>query len=175
LSYLIKNAHFLVIHVPIAMLLFSFLFDLFAKILKKKDWHTAGMLCLVIGALGAIAAVLTGPEGEENPLFPKHELFGKLTMILSILLVVVRLGLLLWKKLDISKSLVYLLAMLVCVGLVSYTGHLGGKMVHPDKSGFQRGPGQGPGNFPGQGQGNRPGQGQGNPQQGNTDQPAVGG
>jgi hypothetical protein len=50
-----------------------FLFDLLAMILKKKNWHTAGMLCLVIGALGAIAAVITGPEGEKNPIFPQHE------------------------------------------------------------------------------------------------------
>jgi uncharacterized membrane protein len=145
LSYLIKNAHFLVIHIPIAMLLFSFLFDLFAKILKKKDWHTAGMLCLVVGALGAIAAVITGPEGDNPSLFPQHELFGKLTMVLAIILTVVRMGFMLWKKLDIGKSLIYLLVMLVCVCLVSYTGHLGGKMVHDvaDWSQFQRGPGEG--------------------------------
>ncbi|BCJ87670.1 DUF2231 domain-containing protein [Effusibacillus dendaii] len=139
MSYLIRNAHFLVIHIPIAMLLFSFVFDLLATILKKKDWHIAGLFCLVIGTLGAIAAVITGPEGERNPLFPQHELFGKLTMMLSILLTLVRLGILWRKKVDIGKNLVYLLVMLVGVGLLSYTGHLGGKMVHPDRSQMHKG------------------------------------
>ena len=142
MSYLIRNAHFLVIHIPIAMLLFSFVFDLLAMILKKKDWHTAGVLCLIVGTLGAIVAVITGPEGERNPLFPQHELYGKITMMLSILLTLVRLGILWRKKVDIGKNLLYLLVMLIGVGLVSYTGDLGGKMVHPDRSQIHKGPGQ---------------------------------
>ncbi|TVY07877.1 DUF2231 domain-containing protein [Paenibacillus cremeus] len=147
MSYLIRNAHFLVIHIPIAMLLFSFVFDLLALMFKKKDWHTAGLLCLIVGTLGAIAAVATGPEGERNPLFPQHELFGKITMILAILLTLVRLGVLWRKKIDIGKSFVYLLVMLVGVGLLSYTGDLGGKMVHPDRSQVRKGPGQQQGGF----------------------------
>ncbi|MFC5452781.1 DUF2231 domain-containing protein [Paenibacillus aestuarii] len=142
MSYLIRNAHFLVIHIPIAMLLFSFVFDLLAMILKKKDWHTAGILCLIVGTLGAIVAVITGPEGERNPLFPQHELYGKITMMLSILITLVRLGILWRKKVDIGKNLLYLFIMLIGVGLVSYTGDLGGKMVHPDRSQMHKGPGQ---------------------------------
>ncbi|WP_274654525.1 DUF2231 domain-containing protein [Paenibacillus humicola] len=134
MSYIIQNAHFLVIHIPIAMLLFSFLFDLAAVLIKRKDWHTAGLLCLIVGTAGAVLAVMTGPEGERDPLFPRHELFGKLTMILAIALSVVRLGVLWKKKFDIGKTIVYLLVMLVGAGLVSYTGHLGGEMVHPDRS-----------------------------------------
>jgi uncharacterized membrane protein len=130
MAYLLKNAHFLVIHVPTSMLVFSFVFDLLAIVLKRKDWHTAGYLCLTVGTLGAIAAVITGPDSND-PLFPTHELFGKLTMFLAIGLSVVRLGMMWLKKTDIGKSLIYLLVMLIGVGLVSYTGHLGGIMVHP--------------------------------------------
>jgi uncharacterized membrane protein len=130
MTYLLKNAHFLVIHVPTSMLVFSFIFDLLAIVLRRKDWHTAGYLCLIVGTLGAIAAVITGPEGDDQ-LFPTHELFGRLTMILAIGLSVVRLGMFWFKKTDIGKSWIYLLVMLIGVGLVSYTGHLGGVMVHP--------------------------------------------
>jgi uncharacterized membrane protein len=140
MSYILHNLHFIVIHVPIAMLLFSFIFDLLATVLKKKDWHSAGILCLVVGTLGAIAAVLTGPDGERNPLVPTHELFGKITMVFFILLTLVRLWLLFLKKIEIGKKVVYLAAALVGVVLVSYTGHLGGMMVHPDR---QQKPGQG--------------------------------
>lgn len=133
MNYIIRNLHFIVIHVPIAMLIFSFLFDLAALIWKKKEWHSAGLLCLVVGTLGAIAAVLTGPDGERNPILPQHELFGKLTMVLFIVLAGIRLWLIFKKKVDIGNKKGYLAAALAGVLLVSYTGHLGGQMVHPDR------------------------------------------
>ncbi|MEB3100056.1 DUF2231 domain-containing protein [Ferviditalea candida] len=137
MTYFIRNLHFIVIHIPIAMLIFSFVFDLLALFLKKKEWHAAGLLSLVVGTLGAVAAVITGPEGERNPLFPAHELYGKITMIFFILLTSVRLWLHFRKRQQVGKSKTYLAAALVGALLVSYTGHLGGQMVHPDRSKFQ--------------------------------------
>jgi uncharacterized membrane protein len=138
LSYIIKNLHFIVIHVPLAMLIFSFVFDICAMIFKKKEWHSAGMLCLIVGTLGAIAAVITGPE-DNNPLKATHELFGEITMVLYIVLTIIRVGFLLLKKMEIGKNVVYLIPALVGIVLVSYTGHLGGQMVHKDKpAGIQK-------------------------------------
>ncbi|MGG1519493.1 DUF2231 domain-containing protein [Paenibacillus oryzisoli] len=171
MDYIIKNAHFIFTHVPIALLIFSFVFDVLALIFKKKEWHAAGMLCLVVGALGAIASVLTGPN-SPNPGVSAHEKFAQITMLLSIALAVVRVGFLVWKKLELGRNLIYLVVSLAVVVLVSYTGHLGGKMVHRD---MQGGPGMGQfggpnggggpngqqgGQFGGQRQGG-PGQGQG--------------
>ncbi|UJF33543.1 DUF2231 domain-containing protein [Paenibacillus hexagrammi] len=164
MDYLLRNSHFIFTHFPIALLIFSFVFDLLALILKKKDWHSAGMLALLVGTLGAIASFITGPEMSRNPLLPTHALYAQLTMIASILLSVIRIGLLLWKKKHIGGHPVYLVGALVAVLLVSYTGHLGGKMVHrPFTPGMnmQGGPGQGPGQGQGQGQGTGQGQGQG--------------
>jgi uncharacterized membrane protein len=170
MDYIMKNLHFIFTHVPIALLIFSFVFDVVAPIFKKKEWHSAGMLCLVVGALGAIASVLTGPE-SRNTLVGSHEFYARLTMILAIVLAVVRVGLLVWKKLEIGRNPIFLVASLVAVLLVSYTGHLGGKMVHRDMQGFpgggpgmQGGPGGGPGMQNGQGgpgQNGQGGQGQG--------------
>ncbi|WP_376768158.1 DUF2231 domain-containing protein [Paenibacillus alginolyticus] len=50
MDYILKNLHYIVTHVPIALLVFSFIFDLIAMIAKKREWHSAGMLCLVVGA-----------------------------------------------------------------------------------------------------------------------------
>lgn len=173
MSYLLENMHFIFIHVPIAMLLFSFIFDGVAVFLKRKDWHTAGLLCLVIGTLGSIASVLTGPEEARNPLFPRHELFGKLTMFFFIALTLIRVGLLVWRKLESGRKIIYLAAAFIGVLLVTYTGHLGGQMVHPDRSQMpQMGPGGGqPGQGPSGQQGQRPqgrvgGQGAGGQPQG---------
>jgi uncharacterized membrane protein len=132
LSYLLKNMHFIVTHFPIVLLIFSFVFDLLAVLVKKKEWHSSGLLCLVVGTLGAIAAVVTGPD-DTDPLLPTHELFGKMTMIFAILLSIVRLYFLFWKKKGIGGNPVYLIGALIGVLLVSYTGHLGGTMVHKDK------------------------------------------
>lgn len=153
MDYILKNLHFIFTHVPIALLIFSFVFDIVALIFKKKEWHSAGMLCLVVGALGAIASVLTGPE-SRNTLVGSHEFYAKLTMILAIVLAVVRVGLLVWKKLELGRNPIYLVASLVAVLLVSYTGHLGGKMVHRDMQGF---PGGGPGQMQGGPGGGGPG------------------
>ncbi|WP_248927637.1 DUF2231 domain-containing protein [Paenibacillus hamazuiensis] len=160
MSYLIKNLHFIVIHIPIAMLIFGFLFDLFGKLLRKPEWHTAGLLCLIVGTLGAIAAVLTGPE-DRNPLVHTHEFYGKITMFLFIILTLVRLFFHLKKKRELGGSAAYLAVALIGVLLVGYTGHIGGQMVHPDRSKFPPGQmregGQQQGGANGQG---GPGQGQ---------------
>jgi apolipoprotein N-acyltransferase len=82
-------------------------------------------------------------------------MYGQITMVLFIVLTVIRLGLLWLRKKEIGGNLVYLAAALVGVVLVAYTGHLGGKMVHPDRSNFQQFRG-GNGNFPqGEGGGQR--------------------
>jgi uncharacterized membrane protein len=162
MSYLIKNSHFIVNHIPIAMLFFSFIFDLLAVILKKKDWHTAGFLTLIVGTAGAIATVLTGPDGvqeQRNALFHSHELFGDITMYFFIILTLLRLFFQYRKKIDIGKMPVYLFAALIGVALVTYTGHLGGKMVHRDMPSFN---GQGGPGGPGTGNLNRQGR-QGDP------------
>ena len=164
MSYLVNNAHFILIHIPIAMLVFSFVFDVLAMVVKKKEWHSAGLLCLVVGALGAIGSVITGPEDEKNALLHNHELFGQLTMVTAIILVAARVGLLLWKKRDIGNHAAYLVVALLCVGLVTYTGHLGGKMVHKDKTEMTNGnfrQGKVPNGEQGQGKGQGQGQGQG--------------
>ncbi|KRE35331.1 DUF2231 domain-containing protein [Paenibacillus sp. Soil724D2] len=130
MDYILKNLHYIVTHVPIALLVFSFIFDLIALIAKKREWHSAGMLCLVVGALGAIASVLTGPSPWRNPLVVPHEFYAKLTMFLSIVLAIVRVGLLIWKKKELGRNPIYLVGSLAAVILVGYTGHIGGQMVH---------------------------------------------
>ncbi|KIL36505.1 hypothetical protein SD70_31550 [Gordoniibacillus kamchatkensis] len=133
MSYLIKNLHFIVIHIPISMLIFSFVFDVLALFAKRREWHAAGLLCLVVGTLGAIAAVATGPE-DRNPLVHTHEFYGKMTMVLFIVLTLVRLFFHLRKQRELGGNYVYLAVALIGVLLVGYTGHIGGEMVHPDRS-----------------------------------------
>lgn len=143
MDYILKNMHFIFTHFPIALLIFSFVFDLVGFVFKRPQWHFAGLLCLVIGTLGAIASVLTAPN-MPNPQIATHAMFGRTTMYVSIALTLIRIVLLWRKKIDIGPKPVYLAGALIGVILVSYTGHLGGKAVHrPMNPGMmQGGPGQ---------------------------------
>ncbi|WP_282938332.1 DUF2231 domain-containing protein [Paenibacillus sp. RC67] len=132
MAYILKNLHFIVIHVPIAMLIFSLVFDILAIALKKKDWHTAAVLCLIVGTLGTIASVWSGPD-MPNPAVQKHELYGKITMVLFIVLSAVRLWFHRKKQAETGRKPAYLAVAFLGVLLVSYTGHLGGQMVHKEK------------------------------------------
>ncbi|UQZ84801.1 hypothetical protein SK3146_04056 [Paenibacillus konkukensis] len=96
MDYIVKNLHFILIHIPLSMLIFSFIFDLLAWTLNKREWHTAAALCLFAGTLGAVASVLTGPS-MPNPAVQKHALYGQLSMALFIVLSLVRLWFI-WKK-----------------------------------------------------------------------------
>lgn len=147
MSYLWDNKHFIITHFPIVLLLFSFLFDVAAMIWKKQDWHTAALICLIAGTLGTIAAVLTGPETRmPNSGVETHEQYGKITMIVAIVLSVARVGIMIWKKRDVGRNPVVLLVSLAAVVLVMYTAHLGGKMVHRPMGNFPQGQmGGGPG------------------------------
>lgn len=76
-------------------------------------------------------------------LFPEHKLFGTITMFIFVGLTSVRLWFYFRKKLELGRKGSYLVVAFVGGVLVSYTGHLGGQMVHPDRGEF--GPGmQGP-------------------------------
>jgi uncharacterized membrane protein len=134
-DYLLKNAHFIFIHFPIAALICSLLFDVLATVWKKKEWHSAALLTLIVGTLGAIASVATGPE-DRNPLLHTHELFGKITMVVFIILTLIRLYVQYKKSRDIGNNYAYLTGALIGVLLLSYTGHLGGQMVHKPKGAF---------------------------------------
>ena len=84
--------HPIIVHTPIALLMFSALFALVGR-LMDRDWvRKAAMLMLVIGFLGAIAANLSGNAAEELveehqgvPAAPleDHETAGRWVMFVS--------------------------------------------------------------------------------------------
>ncbi|MEF2964795.1 DUF2231 domain-containing protein [Paenibacillus sp. M1] len=136
MNYLWDNKHFIIIHFPIVLLLFGFLFDLAGLIWKKREWHTVALISFVAGTLSTIASVWSGPK-MPNPAVGTHAQFGKITMYLAIVLCIVRIGILLWKKRDVGRNFIYLIVSFAAVVLVMYTAHLGGEMVHRPFDGGQ--------------------------------------
>jgi uncharacterized membrane protein len=129
------HLHGMIVHFPIALLFTSVLLELLAL---HRPWQErlrmAALITLVLGTLGALAAVITGPDEMARgvtELGETHEHFAQVTLALFALLTVWRVGLL-WLKRAFSGAQVIAYVVLACVGvgLLGYTGFLGGTMVY---------------------------------------------
>jgi len=58
--------HPLIVHAPIALINLSLVFELAGRALDSAWWRKAALALLVIGVVGAIAAVITGNEAGEH-------------------------------------------------------------------------------------------------------------
>ncbi len=57
--------HPLIVHTPVALLIFSFLFDLAGRAMDSTWMRKAGLMLLVIGVLGGVAAIYSGEAASE--------------------------------------------------------------------------------------------------------------
>jgi uncharacterized membrane protein len=129
--------HPMIVHFPIALILTGFLADTISLFIKKENCLSkVGLYLMVLGTLGAIAAVITGEyftnkvEGDALPLKEVHELFGKITMFILIAASVFRIFLVMKKKDEGSlKWIVYFLFLLAVIA-IAITGYKGGSIVY---------------------------------------------
>jgi uncharacterized membrane protein len=128
-----------VIHFPITFLLGYFLFEFLGIVLKKDFLSKAAHLLLLLGVLGALAAVLTGRAAEEafeywnkqsGELMEEHELYANLTLWYFVALLILRTFIAFKKKFIGIVRYVILVLALVGVYFVFQTGEHGGKMVY---------------------------------------------
>lgn len=136
---MISTSHFhpMLVHFPIALIIFGFLAD-FAALLFKKEAYLAkcGYYLLLFGTISAILSWLTGMlftsemSGTAGEMRETHELFATITLSLLILTSVFRIFLQI-KKLEkatlnwIAFVLYGLAAISVCI-----TGYFGGNLVY---------------------------------------------
>lgn len=131
--------HPMIVHFPIALLIVAFAFDLAGLIARRTSLTQAALYCQVLGALGAVAAYLTGERAEEavehlasaHTVLERHEDLGRLLMYAAIAVAVIRIGLV-WKRKADSQGAKALLAAfsLGLVFLVGATGFFGGQLVY---------------------------------------------
>jgi len=130
------HLHAMIIHFPIALLMVGFLSELIAIFIKNDFFKNAAFYLLLLGALGAIAAYVSGNYAgdgiEEGPLKIPMELHEQAALISLWLAIITALFsvLIYYFKIQNSKAKwagILLYALLAVA--VARTGYLGGQLV----------------------------------------------
>ena len=131
-----ESIHPLIVHFPIALLLTSVGLDAAALILRRPGWHRIALWNLVLGTLGAGAAVLSGLHAEEMAkhsfeiwtLITRHERLGFCTLSIAFASSAVRL--LMRDRLGSRARSVMLVLGLTMATTISWGAYLGGRLVY---------------------------------------------
>ncbi len=136
--------HAMIIHFPIALLMAGFFSEILGLVTKKEFFKNAAVFLLLLGALGAIVAYISGNlagDGiEEGPLknpLELHELAANVTLWLAVITALLRV-VVFYLKYDrrwIKWSFIILFTALA--GSVATTGYLGGQLVYKHAAGVQ--------------------------------------
>jgi uncharacterized membrane protein len=138
------HLHAMIIHFPIALLMIGFLSEIISLFTKKDFFKTAAFYLLILGALGAITAYITGGyagEGiEEGPLLDPmnlHKQAALFTIWISIIIVLFKSTIFYFKShKSWAKGIGFLLYMFLVIA-VARTGYLGGQLVFSHGAGVE--------------------------------------
>ncbi len=140
------HLHAMIVHFPIALLIVGFLSQVIALFTQKPFFKQAAFYLLLVGALGAGAAYLSGDyagEGiEEGPLegpIELHEQAALITLWLAIVAAAFQVVLFYFKYDRTWTRLVNIVIFTVLVGAVARTGYLGGQLVYSHGAGVEFG------------------------------------
>lgn len=125
--------HPVIVHFPIALLIASVVLDACGVGFRRLSLTQAGFYTLIIGSLGATAAVLSGPEHAAKDaasltILHRHELFAALTVLCCLIMVGMRLGNA--EGLFGAGVFGYLALGVVLIVCIALTGYFGGQMVY---------------------------------------------
>jgi uncharacterized membrane protein len=137
--------HPVIVHTPIALIIVSLLFDIVGRLTDLDWWRKAAFAMLVVGVLGAGAAVLTGNAAEEkaedqgvpHDAIEQHEEAGILTLWLGVAAVLARALAARPGPARAAVSALALIAHLLVAGAVGVAGYRGGILVFQHGAGVQ--------------------------------------
>lgn len=141
----VTHLHPMIVHFPIALLFVAFLADLAGLALKREFFSRMGLVLLILGTAGVVAAYLSGDfaaDGltEAGPLkmaIENHEEAALLTLWLMVITTVLRLALVVFRKYTGMLRWIPLALFLVGVASVARTGYYGGELVFKHAAGVQ--------------------------------------
>ncbi len=139
------HVHLIITHLPIFGSIFGGLVLAYGLLTKTKQTLIAGYILLIISALGAGIAYLTGEEAEETAekipgiikiVIGQHEDSALIALISFILLGLSSIFgiyfILRQSVLSFKMAFITLFISFISFGVVSYTGYLGGKIRHTE-------------------------------------------
>ncbi len=140
------HLHAMLVHFPIALVLVAFVSELAGFLLKKKFYQQTSLYLLVLAALGAIAAYLTGDAagdgmegGSLHQALEIHEEAATFTLWITIAAAGAKIGLnLLANEIRWLTAVAFVL-LLAAAGGVARTGYLGGQLVYRHAAGVELG------------------------------------
>ncbi len=140
-----SHLHPMIVHFPIALLIIAFLADAVGLIFKRDFFSKVGLLLLVLGTAGIIAAYFSGSHAAEGlseagPLkmaIETHEEAAVLAVWVIVATALLRIGLVVGKKYTGALRWVPLVLFLAGVLAVARTGYYGGDLVFKHAAGVQ--------------------------------------
>jgi uncharacterized membrane protein len=136
---MISTSHFhpMLVHFPIALVLFGFIFDAISLFFKKEPCLSkSGFYLLLVGTLSGIAAWLSGIlftsdlSGAAGEIKETHELLALLTVITLVITSALRIYLKVKNKENSNAKWLAFILYAVATLLVSATGFFGGTLVY---------------------------------------------
>ncbi len=140
------HLHAMIVHFPIALVLVAFVSEVAGLILKNKFYGQASFYLLVLAALGAITAYVTGDiagDGMDGGSLQKalsvHQQAATFTLLFTIAAAVAKTGVILLKKELRWLKVAAFVLLLAAAGGVARTGYLGGQLVFKHAAGVELG------------------------------------
>lgn len=141
----LTHLHPMIVHFPIALLIVGFLSDLVGLLTKREFFTQAGFYLFTLGALGVIAAFMSGEqagdgiveEGALKQALEAHEGAATLAIWVASIAAVFRITLFLLKKYSGVLKMVSLALGLLAVMAIARTGYYGGELVYKHAAGVQ--------------------------------------
>ncbi len=146
------NIHPIVVHFPIALFITGLVIDVIGHLFQKETAKKIGLVLVILGAVGALAAIFTGNFAEEQvedklsragqQVLERHEDLGKLTAYLLLVVAAIRAMIATgwlnrWRFVAGVALAIYLIAGVIGLGTLTMTGYYGGELVYQYGAGVQ--------------------------------------
>ena len=135
----------MIVHFPIALLIVGFLSDFVGLVAKREFLSKVGFYLLILGAVGIVAAYLSGDAAGEGLAeggalkyaLETHENAALLTVWLVGATALARIAMVVTKKFNGALRWIPVLMFLAGVLSLARTGHYGGQLVFNHAAGVQ--------------------------------------
>ncbi len=133
----LSHLHPMLVHFPIALLLWGFIADVASMLFKKEACLSkTGFYLLLIGTLTSLSALISGllftseMQGAAGAIKETHELFAWMTVGTALVAAAIRIYIVSQKKELISLRWIGFIVYGLATIMVSITGFYGGTLVY---------------------------------------------